>query len=163
MIIKGKAHKFGDDVNTDVIYPGKYTYMQLEPKEMAIHAMEDICAEFYKNVSMDDIIVAGKNFGCGSSREQAAACLKYAGISAIIAHSFSRLFFRNAINFGLLAITHPKASDFIQQGNTLEIDYKSGIIRTKGSEFSFSPYPELVQGILEAGGLIPYLKDKLTK
>ena len=161
-MIKGRAHKYGDDVNTDVIYPGKYTYMQLSPDQMAQHAMEDIDPEFHKKVKPGDVIVAGKNFGCGSSREQAASCLKYAGIEAIIAKSFSRIFFRNTINFGLLAIAHPEAAEFIHDGDEVEIDRKAGIIRVRGKEFKFPPYPELVEGILDAGGLMPYLEKKLS-
>jgi len=161
MLIKGKAHKYGNDVNTDVIYPGKYTYQQLSPKEMASHALEDLDTDFPASVHKDDIIVAGKNFGCGSSREQAAACIKYAGISGIIAGSFSRIFFRNAINFGLLAIAHPEAAGFIEDGDDVEINRESGIIRVKDREFKFSPLPQFVAGILEAGGLLPYLQEKL--
>ena len=161
MKILGKAHKYGDDVNTDVIYPGKYTYQQLLPDEMARYAMEDIDPDFFEKVEKGDVIVAGKNFGCGSSREQAASCLKYAGISAIIAKSFSRIFFRNAINFGLLAIANPKAAEFIEDGDKVEIDSDAGIIKVGEREFSFSPLPPMVQGILDAGGLIPYLKNSL--
>ena len=163
MVINGKAHKYGDDINTDVIYPGKYTYQQLTPQEMAKHALEDLDPDFIKKVKPHDIIVAGKNFGCGSSREQAAACLKYAGISAIIARSFSRIFFRNAINYGLLAIVHPEAVEYIEDGDEVEINREQGTIKVKGKEFSFPPFPELVRGILDAGGLIEYLKIKLAK
>jgi len=157
----GKAHKYGDNVNTDVIYPGKYTYQQLTPEEMAKHAMEDIDAEFFARVESGDVIVAGKNFGCGSSREQAASCLKYAGISAIIAESFSRLFYRNAINFGLLAIAQPDAAQFIQPDDEVEIDSDGGTICARGKEFQFSPPPPMVKGILDAGGLVPYLNKTL--
>ncbi len=163
MIIKGKAHKFGDDVSTDVIYPGKYTYKQLSAEEMARHAMEDLDPDFASRVSPGDVIVAGKNFGCGSSREQAAACLKYAGVGAIIAESFARIFFRNAINFGLLAVAHPEAARFIEAGDVVEIDGERGVIRVRGREFYFSPLPPLVQGILDAGGLLPYLQKKLAR
>lgn len=163
MKIKGTAHKYGDDINTDVIYPGKYTYQQLSPEEMAKHAMEDIDPEFLQKIKQGDIIVAGKNFGCGSSREQAASCLKYAGISAIIAKSFSRIFFRNAINFGLLAIAHPEAAEFIGDGDWVEIDSDAGILKIKNREFKFAPFPAMVQGILDAGGLIPYLKNSIGK
>ncbi|RKZ35117.1 3-isopropylmalate dehydratase [bacterium] len=162
MKIEGKAHKYGDDVNTDVIYPGKYTYQQLSSEEMASHALEDLDADFSKNVQPGDIIVAGKNFGCGSSREQAAACLKYAGVSAIIAESFSRIFFRNAINYGLMAIAHPEAAKSIRAGDIVYIHRENGVIKSGGNEFKFSPFPELVEGILEEGGLLPYLQKKLT-
>ena len=101
---KGKVWKYGDDVNTDVIFPGKYTYTIMEPQEIAKHALEDLDPEFAQKVKPGDVIVAGKNFGCGSSREQAAACLKYAGVQAVIAKSFARIYFRNAINLGLPVI-----------------------------------------------------------
>ncbi len=158
MIIEGKVHKYGDDINTDVIYPGKYTYQQLNEAEMASHALEDLDPEFSKKVREGDIIVAGKNFGCGSSREQAAACLKYAGIRAIIAESFSRIFFRNAINFGLLAIANPEAAREITDGSVVKIDRDNGKIEFDDKEFSFPPFPPLVQGILDDGGLIPHLQ-----
>lgn len=163
MKISGKAHKYGDDVNTDVIYPGKYTYQQLSPDEMASHALEDLDPQFTQRVSPGDVIVAGKNFGCGSSREQAASCLKYIGISAIIAKSFSRIFFRNAINFGLLAIAHPEAAEFIEDGDEVSINGENGTITVRNKNFSFSPLPPMVQGILNAGGLIPYLKMKTAE
>ena len=117
MSIKGSVWKYGENVNTDVIFPGKYTYTIQDPNEMAQHAMEDLDPEFSKNVNKDDIIVAGTNFGCGSSREQAATCLKYAGVSAIIAKSFSRIFFRNAINEGLMVIQCPKLVDAVEKGH----------------------------------------------
>ena len=116
-MIKGKVWKYGDDVNTDVIFPGKYTYSILEPDEMAKHALEDLDPDFAQNVKPGDIIIAGKNFGCGSSREQAATCLKYAGIQAVIARSFARIFFRNAINQGLLVLQSVKAIDKIEKGD----------------------------------------------
>ncbi|MCD6594868.1 3-isopropylmalate dehydratase [bacterium] len=159
MIIEGKVHKYGDDINTDVIYPGKYTYQQLTEDEMASHALEDLDCEFARKVKQGDIIVAGKNFGCGSSREQAAACLKYAGISAIIADSFSRIFFRNAINFGLLAIANSEAAKSIENGSIVKIDRDNGIIEFDDKKFKFSPYPPLVQSILDDGGLIPHLQQ----
>ncbi|MGB6338204.1 MAG: 3-isopropylmalate dehydratase, partial [Candidatus Aminicenantaceae bacterium] len=113
---KGRAWKYGDDVNTDVIFPGKYTYAVMEPAEMASHALEDLDPDFAKSVQPGDVIVAGKNFGCGSSREQAATCLKYAGVQAVIAKSFARIFYRNAINQGLLVIQSVEAAESIQQG-----------------------------------------------
>ncbi len=161
MILEGKAHKFGDNVNTDVIYPGKYTYQQLSPEDMAKHAMEDIDTEFYKKVSPGDVIVAGKNFGCGSSREQAAECLRHAGVGALVAESFSRIFFRNAINFGLLAISHPEAARAISAGEKVTIDRAAGLIITEHAQFAYNPFPPLVEGILDAGGLDKYLSEKL--
>ena len=157
----GRSWKYGDDVNTDVIYPGRYTYSSLDPGEMASHALEDLDPDFAKRVEPGDFIVAGKNFGCGSSREQAASCLKYAGVEAVIARSFARIFFRNAINLGLPVVQCPDAVDSIEDGDMIEVDFQSGLIKTPKGEFTFSPLPDSVLGILEAGGLIPYTKDRL--
>lgn len=160
---KGKVWKYGDNVNTDVIYPGKYTYSMLEPDEMASHALEDLDPEFAKNVNPGDFIVAGRNFGCGSSREQAATCLKYAGIQAIIAKSFARIFFRNAINQGLPVIQSEEAARTIEGGEEIRIDFSKGKIRSQKGDFTFSPYPASVMEIIKAGGLIPYTKEKIKK
>lgn len=160
-IIKGRVFKYGDDVNTDIIFPGKYTYSIQEPEEMAKHALEDLDPEFTKKVKEGDIIVAGKNFGMGSSREQAVIALVYAGIRAIIARSFARIYFRNAINNGLLVIQCPEAVDEIDDGEVIEIDLDSHQIRKTGKAFSFPKLPPTVLGILEAGGLIPYVRDRL--
>jgi 3-isopropylmalate/(R)-2-methylmalate dehydratase small subunit len=158
---QGKVWKYGDDINTDVIFPGKYTYTPMEPQEMAKHALEDLDPEFAKKVEPGDVIVAGKNFGCGSSREQAATCLKAAGVRAVIAKSFARIFFRNAINQGLPVIQSVDASEGIEKGEEVEIDFSTGLCKTAKAEYIFSPLPESVIGILEAGGLIPYTKKKL--
>ncbi|HDO19589.1 MAG TPA: 3-isopropylmalate dehydratase small subunit [Thermoplasmatales archaeon] len=161
MKVKGRVLKYGDDINTDVIFPGRYLAIT-EPEEMAKHAMEDLDPEFLQKLSKGDIIVAGKNFGCGSSREQAATCLKYAGVGAIIAKSFARIFFRNAINQGLLIVESTEAADRIQEGDEIEIDVSEGIIRnlTKGESYSFKPLPEFIRNILEAGGLLNHIKKK---
>ncbi|TEU07470.1 MAG: 3-isopropylmalate dehydratase small subunit [Candidatus Aminicenantes bacterium] len=158
---KGRVWKYGDDVNTDVIFPGKYTYSVLEPEEMARHALEDLDPDFARKVKPGDVIVAGRNFGCGSSREQAATCLKHAGVQAVIAKSFARIFFRNAINQGLPVLQSEEAVDSIATGEEIEIDFSSGKIKTKKGVFTFSPFPESVLGILEEGGLIPYTRKKL--
>ncbi len=158
---KGRVWKYGDDVNTDVIFPGKYTYSLLEPEEMAKHALEDLDPDFAQKVEPGDVIVAGRNFGCGSSREQAATCLKYAGIQAVIARFFARIFFRNAINRGLPALQSGEAVDSIETGEEIEIDFVSGNIKTEKGVFAFSPFPESVLGILNEGGLIPYTRKKL--
>ncbi len=158
---KGRVWKYGDNVNTDVIFPGKYTYSILEPEEMARHALEDLDPDFAQNVKPGDIIVAGSNFGCGSSREQAATCLKYAGVQAVVAKSFARIFFRNAINQGLPVLQSEEAVDSIEDGEEIEIDFIGGKIKTVRSDFTFPPFPDSVMGILEAGGLIPYTKKKL--
>jgi 3-isopropylmalate/(R)-2-methylmalate dehydratase small subunit len=159
---KGKVWKYGDDINTDVIFPGKYTYTLMEPQEMAQHALEDLDPGFARNVSPGDVIVAGKNFGCGSSREQAASCLKFAGIQAVIARSFARIFFRNAINQGLPVIQCPEAVENIQRGEEVAIDFAQGKILAESGEYDFPRLPDSVLGIVEAGGLIEYTKQKIS-
>ena len=161
MSIRGKVWKYGDDVNTDVIFPGKYTYTISDPKEMALHAMEDLDPEFVKEVKQGDIIVAGRNFGCGSSREQAATCLKFAGVGAVVANSFSRIFFRNAINQGLPLVQCKEAVENISSGELIEINFEKGKLSCKKGVFDFPPLPELVLGILQDGGLIPHTKKIL--
>jgi len=159
---KGKVWKYGDDVNTDVIFPGKYTYQPMEPAEMAEHAMEDLDPDFAKDVKPGDLIVAGKNFGCGSSREQAATCLKAAGIAAVIAPSFSRIFFRNAINSGLPVIELAEGTEAIEKGDEVDIDFAAGVVEHAGKTCSFPPLPPEVLAILEDGGLIPHVKKVLA-
>ncbi|HMA63401.1 MAG TPA: 3-isopropylmalate dehydratase [bacterium] len=161
MIIQGKIWKYGDDINTDVIFPGKYTYTLSDPEEMAKVALEDLDENFSDNVEEGDIIVGGTNFGCGSSREQAASCLVYAGVGAIIAKSFSRIFFRNCINFGLPALVSKEAVEAVEKGDQLKIDTDAGKIYTSEAEYDFPPLPEEVVGIFDAGGLIPYTRKKL--
>ena len=158
---KGNIWKYGDDINTDVIFPGKYTYTVTSTEEMAQHALEDLDPDFVKNVKNGDFLVVGKNFGCGSSREQAAACLKYAGIKAVIGKSFARLFFRNAINLGLPVIQSVEAAEKLEDGDTIGIDFEKGIINSDKGEFPFPPLPESVMGIVEAGGLIEFTRKKL--
>ena len=159
--IRGRVWKYGDDINTDVIFPGKYTYTITNPEEMARHALEDLDPSFAKSVKRGDIIVAGKNFGCGSSREQAATCIKYAGVSAVVAKSFSRIFFRNAINQGLPVIQCEKAVDRISNGEEIEIDFEKGELHCKEGKFYFSALPKFLLAILEDGGLIPHVKRSL--
>jgi 3-isopropylmalate/(R)-2-methylmalate dehydratase small subunit len=158
---RGRVWKYGDDVNTDVIFPGRYTYQIMEPAEMAKHALEDLDPEFARNVKPGDVIVAGRNFGCGSSREQAAGCLRAAGVQAVIAKSFARIYFRNAINLGLAVLQCPEASDALRTGDEVEIDFAGGRIISGGRVFEFFPLPPSVLGIIEAGGLIEYTKKKL--
>lgn len=158
----GKVFKYGDDINTDVIFPGKYTYTIDNPNEMAKHAMEDLDPSFVDRVEGGDVVVAGKNFGMGSSREQAVTCLVYSGISSVIAKSFARIFFRNAINNGLPAIIHPEAVNYIKEDDRVEVDLKNGLIKTLKKEFSFEPYPDKLLEILEAGSLINWVKKKLN-
>ncbi len=159
----GRVWKYGDNVNTDVIFPGKYTYQKMEPEEMAKHALEDLDPGFASKVKEGDIIVAGKNFGMGSSREQAAIAIKYSGIKVIIAKSFARIYFRNAINAGMPAIKSPEAVDAIENGDEITIDMKNGKIITKNNEFTFPAYPKTVMEILESNGLINFIKNKIKK
>jgi 3-isopropylmalate/(R)-2-methylmalate dehydratase small subunit len=157
----GKVWKYGDNINTDVIFPGKYTYQKMEPEEMAEHALEDLDPEFTSKVREGDILVAGKNFGMGSSREQAAIAIKYAGIKVIIAKSFARIYFRNAINAGMPAIKSPEAVEAIKNGDEVTIDMANGQIITKNGTFPFPPYPETVMKILESNGLINFIKSTI--
>jgi len=158
---EGKVWKYGDNVNTDVIFPGKYTYVIMEPEEMARHALEDLDPEFAARVKKGDYIVAGKNFGCGSSREQAATCLKAAGVRAVIAESFARIFFRNAINQGLPVIQCPEAVSASAAEDMISVDFADGKIHMHQGSFPFAPLPASVLGILDAGGLIAYTKQRL--
>lgn len=159
--IKGRAWKYGDNVNTDVIFPGKYTYTLTDPAEIAKHALEDLDPRFAAQMRPGDIIVAGRNWGCGSSREQAVTALKAAGVAAIIARSFARIYSRNCINSALPALACPPAADAIQDGETVEVDMAGGLIRCAAGTFAFAPLPPGVLGIFEAGGLIPYTRQRL--
>ena len=161
MKIQGKVWKYGDDINTDVLFPGKYTYTIKERSEMAKVAGEDLDPDFNQNAAPGDIIVGGKNWGCGSSREQAVTCLKERGIGAIIAKSFARIYYRNCLNEGLPIIVCPAAVEAIEKGQTIDIDFDSGEIHAGGKTFTFAPYPEFVRGLIEDGGLIPHVKKSL--
>ena len=158
--IAGAIWKYGNDINTDVIFPGKYTYSITDPREMAQHALEDLDPGFVHNVQPGDIIVAGSNWGCGSSREQAVTCLKEAGIAAIVARSFARIYYRNCINQAL-PIAICEAADVVSTGDRISIDFGSGLVETPGGTFSFPPLPAEVLAILDAGGLIPYVRRQL--
>ncbi len=161
--IKGRVIKLGDSIDTDVIYPGRYLPI-IDAEEMAEHALEGLDEAFPRKIQQGDIIVAGKNFGCGSSREQAATCLKAAGIAAIIARSFSRIFFRNAINQGLPIIVSDEAVDNVQQGDEVEIDFANGSIHIQsGQSIVFKEFPPFIFSILSSGGLIPYVKQKIAQ
>ncbi len=160
-MIEGRIWRYGDDVNTDVIFPGKYTYQPLEPAEMAHYALEDLDPEFAKQVKKGDIIVAGRNFGCGSSREQAATCLKAAGVAAVIARSFARIFFRNAINNGLPVIELAQGPEAMNKDERVAIDFERGLVRHKGKDYRFPALPQEILAILEDGGLIPHTKKVL--
>jgi 3-isopropylmalate/(R)-2-methylmalate dehydratase small subunit len=158
---KGNVFKYNDDVNTDVIFPGKYTYTITERKDMAAHALEDLDPEFVKTVKPGDVIVAGNNFGCGSSREQAPIAIKECGVKAIIAKSFARIFFRNAINEGLLALTIPELVDVAEKGDEIEIDASNATVKCKGKVFKYPPFAPEVEEILKLGGLVEYTKKKI--
>ncbi len=160
--IKGRVWKYGDDVNTDVIFPGKYTYTVSDPKEMAQYALEDLDPRFAGEVEPGDVIVAGKNWGNGSSREQAVTCLKEAGVAAIVAGSFARIYGRNCINSALPALACPEAVEAIQNGEVIEIDMESGEIQCTAGTFHFPPLPANVLAIVEAGGLINYTRQQLA-
>lgn len=160
--IRGKVWKYGDNVNTDVIFPGKYTYTASGREEIACHALEDLDPRFAGRVQPGDVIVAGRNWGCGSSREQAATCLAYNGVGAVIAASFGRIFYRNALNNGLIAIASPEASERIVDGETLRIDLDRNTIECAAGEIRFPPLSPGVMRIVEAGGLVPYVKQRLS-
>ncbi len=161
-MIEGKVWKYGDDVNTDVIFAGKYTYKPMTPAEMAERALEDLDPTFAKGVKPGDILVAGANFGCGSSREQAATCIKAAGVAAVIAVSFSRLFFRNAINEGLPVVELAGGTTMIAKDDVVQIDFGKGVVIHKGKEYRFPALPKEVLAILNDGGLIPHVKKALS-
>ena len=161
-MIEGKVWKYGDDVNTDVIFAGKYTYKPMTPAEMAEHALEDLDPTFAKGVKPGDILVAGTNFGCGSSREQAATCIKASGVAAVIAVTFSRLFFRNAINEGLPVVELAGGTTMIAKDDQVKIDFEKGVVIHKGKEYRFPALPKEVLAILNDGGLIPHVKKALS-
>ena len=161
MNAKGHVFKYGDNVDTDVIIPARYLNSS-DPAELATHCMEDIDKDFVKNVVKGDIIVADKNFGCGSSREHAPLAIKAAGVSCVIAETFARIFYRNAINIGLPIIECPEAARNIEAGDEVEVDFDSGIItdKTKGTSFQGQAFPEFMQKIIKAEGLINYINAK---
>lgn len=149
---------YGDDVNTDVIFPGKYTYTLKTPEEIASKALEDLDPTFAANVQAGDVIIAGRNWGCGSSREQAVTALKYAGIKVIIAASFNGLYFRNCINQGIQPVVNPELYQLLQTGDSIEIE--NGIITAAGKTYAIQPLSPSVQAIIDAGGLVPMLKRR---
>ena len=161
MNAKGKVFKYGDNVDTDVIIPARYLNIA-DSKELSTHAMEDIDADFVKNMHPGDIVVATRNFGCGSSREHAPLCIKTAGISVVIAKSFARIFYRNSINIGLPIMECPEAVDAISAGDTVSVDFDTGVItdETNGKVFHAEPFPPFIQEIISAGGLMKSIKAK---
>ncbi len=161
MNAKGLVFKYGDNVDTDVIIPARYLNSQ-DAKELAMHCMVDIDADFVKNVKDGDIMVGGWNFGCGSSREHAPLVIKTSGISCVIAKSFARIFYRNSINIGLPILECPEAADAIVAGQTVSVDFDTGKIinETTGVEYSAEPFPPFIQEIIKAGGLLASIQNK---
>jgi len=152
-----------DNINTDMLFPGKYTYTCSTPEEIKPHLLEDLDSSFSKNVKSGDIIFAGKNFGCGSSREQPVVGLKAVGIKAVVAKSFARIFYRSAINQGLILIECPKAVDFYKEGYAVDIDIYKGKLYVNDKEFSFPKLPKRILEIREAGGLLDFTRKKLKE
>ena len=161
MNAKGRVFKYGDNVDTDVIIPARYLNSS-DPAELATHCMEDIDKEFVKNVAKGDIMVANKNFGCGSSREHAPIAIKAAGISCVIAETFARIFYRNAINIGLPIIECPEAAMAIEAGDEVEINFDTGVITdiTKGTSYKGQAFPPFMQKIIDCEGLVNYINQK---
>ncbi|HAQ52510.1 MAG TPA: 3-isopropylmalate dehydratase small subunit [Lachnospiraceae bacterium] len=158
---KGRVFRFGDNIDTDVIIPARYLNSS-DPKELATHCMEDIDKNFVNNVSAGDIIVANKNFGCGSSREHAPIAIKAAGVSCVIAETFARIFYRNAINIGLPIIECKEAADDIKEGDIVNVDFDSGVItnETTGKTYQGQAFPEFMQKIIASEGLVNYINNK---
>lgn len=158
----GKAYKYGSNVDTDVIIPARYLNT-FDSRELASHCMEDIDTQFLKTVKHGDIIVSENNFGCGSSREHAPIAIKASGVQCVIANSFARIFFRNAINIGLPILECPDAVKGIESGDELEVDIDTGVIKnvTRGMQFQAEPFPPFMRGIMDAGGLIGYISRKV--
>ena len=161
MTVKGKAFKYGNDVDTDVIIPARHL-TSADPSHLAAHCMEDIDPSFVDEVTEGDIMVGGKNFGCGSSREHAPIAIKASGISLVIADSFARIFYRNAINVGLPIMESPEAASAIGKGDEVEADFDTGMIRdlTTGQTFTAKPFPAFIKKIIDAGGLVEYTMQK---
>jgi 3-isopropylmalate/(R)-2-methylmalate dehydratase small subunit len=164
-LIGGRCVKFGDSVNTDLIMPGRYL-VSIDPAELAEHVFEPLGPQVQARVRSSKVVVAGRNFGCGSAREQAASGLAGAGITAVIATSFARVFFRNAINTGLPAITQPEAAQAAEEGDDVLVDMAAGTVTVRsaaggGQSFPFPPYPDSLLRILDAGGLIPYVAGQI--
>ena len=162
MIAQGRVHKYGDNVDTDVIIPARYLNTS-KHEELAAHCMEDIDREFVNNVQTGDIMVAEKNFGCGSSREHAPIAIKASGISCVIASTFARIFYRNAINIGLAILECDEAAKDIRNGDEVKVDFGTGVIEnlTTGKTYQAEPFPPFIQNIIEKGGLLNSIKDRL--
>jgi 3-isopropylmalate/(R)-2-methylmalate dehydratase small subunit len=163
MLLKGKVWRFGDDIDTDAIIPARYLNTS-DPNELAKHVMEDADKEFPNKVKAGDIVVAGKNFGCGSSREHAPIAIKAAGVQAVIAKSFARIFYRNSFNIGLPIFESDMASEKIKEGDAVEIDADNGVIKnlSTGEQYTAKPIPPFMQELIVAGGLIEWTKKKIS-
>lgn len=161
--LRGKAHVYGNNVDTDVIIPARYL-TTWDPVELGAHCLEDLDPKFLQKVQPGDIIVAGDNFGCGSSREHAPIAIKAAGVSCVIAKSFARIYFRNSINVGLPALVCPEAVNDIKAGDDISVELASGVIEnlTQKRSYKAEPFPEFLRGIIEAGGLVPYTRKRLA-
>ncbi|HEY0830776.1 MAG TPA: 3-isopropylmalate dehydratase small subunit [Candidatus Dormibacteraeota bacterium] len=166
-VIRGKAWKFGDNIDTDQVIPAKYAIYSLDEKELGKHAMEGVPGRegWAPTVSAGDILVAGSNFGCGSSREIAPVAIRGAGIALVIADSYARIFFRNAINMGYPILQSPQASEGVEEGDELEVDLEEGIIRnfTKGDEYKTEAFPQFMNELLKMGGLVPWVRKQLEE
>lgn len=168
MIINGRVRKFGDNIDTDVIIPGRYLSIT-DPKELAQHIFEGVYPSFVSSIRPGDVIVAGKNFGSGSSREHAPIGIKAAGISAVVAESFARIFYRNAINVGLMIFISPEASRTAREGDKIVIDTEKGVIKLEAQngepkgEYQVEPFPPFLQEIMSAGGLVNWVRNELKK
>lgn len=162
--LRGRAHRYGDNVDTDGIIPARYLNTS-DIAELAAHCMEDLDAGFVGKARAGDMIVAGENFGCGSSREHAPLAIKGAGVSCVIAKSFARIFFRNSINVGLPALACPQAADEIRDGDELSVELETGRIEniTQGRSYRAEPFPEFLQGIIAAGGLVAYTRERIAR
>ena len=158
MIANGKVHKYGDNIDTDVIIPARHLNTS-DPEQLKLFCMQDIDAEFVNKVKSGDIMVGGKNFGCGSSREHAPIAIKASGISCVIAESFARIFYRNAINIGLPIIESPEAVAAINNGDEVSIDFDKGEISVNGKTFTVPPFPPFIQNIITHGGLLNAIKN----
>lgn len=161
-LLRGRVWKYGDDVDTDVIIPARYLNVST-PQELALHCMEDIDPSFAGTVQPGDMIVAGENFGCGSSREHAPLAIKGSGIACVVAKSFARIFYRNAINIGLPILECPEAVEDVEKGDQLTVDLKAGTITNlrTGRTYRTSPFPDFIMEIIQAGGLVPYTRERL--
>jgi len=164
MIFEGKVHKYGRDVDTDVIIPARYLNTSV-PAELAAHCMEDIDPDFVRNVQPGDVIVAEDNFGCGSSREHAPVAIKASGVSVVVASSFARIFYRNAVNVGLPIVVCPEAAREAAAGDLIKVDASAGVIEnvTQGKHFTAEPFPPFMEQLIERGGLLPYVRARLEE